>query len=104
MRVSYWDGFDLVADEWVCLEHSGYAKRKADAWWSERSKNAPPNKIETAIAIAKAGGLAEPTAIMVRNEPGSRWVAIDGYELPQPPLPCESAWVDFVDKDEEAPF
>src|SRR5690606_37345706 len=32
MRVSYMDGVNVVADEWVCVEHEGYARNKALAW------------------------------------------------------------------------
>ena len=33
MRVDYRVGFNLWQSEWVCFEHTGYARRKAEAWW-----------------------------------------------------------------------
>lgn len=36
LRVDYLDGFRTVVSEWVCLEHDGYARAKAEAWWHER--------------------------------------------------------------------
>lgn len=42
LRVDYWSG-DLikrkVASEWVCFEHTGYARQKAEAWWKRRDEN-----------------------------------------------------------------
>jgi DNA repair protein RadD len=35
IKVSYWCGMN-VYDEWVCLEHSGYAKSKAIHWYQDR--------------------------------------------------------------------
>ena len=34
LRVEYYDGFVRVASEWVCLSHEHYARRKAEAFWS----------------------------------------------------------------------
>ena len=36
MRVDYYSGLRRVASEWVCFEHTGFARAKAEAWWSRR--------------------------------------------------------------------
>jgi len=36
MRVEYWSGLRRVACEWVCFEHTGFARAKAEQWWSVR--------------------------------------------------------------------
>ncbi len=36
MRVEYWSGLRRVAQEWVCFEHTGFARAKAEQWWSKR--------------------------------------------------------------------
>lgn len=36
LRVDYWSGLRCVASEWVCFDHVGYARKKADAWWRAR--------------------------------------------------------------------
>ena len=35
VRVTYWCGLQTF-DEWICIEHQGYARAKADAWLRER--------------------------------------------------------------------
>lgn len=37
MRVDYYSGIKRVASEWVCFEHQGFARAKAEIWWSKRS-------------------------------------------------------------------
>lgn len=36
LRVDYYAGLKRVASEWVCFEHSGWARAKAEAWWQRR--------------------------------------------------------------------
>lgn len=36
LRVEYFAGFLRLASEWVCLDHSGYARQKAERWLNER--------------------------------------------------------------------
>ena len=38
LRVEYYDGLMCAAKEWICLSHEGYARRKAESWWKQRSK------------------------------------------------------------------
>ena len=36
--------------EWLCFDHDGYAKRKAEQWWVKMGGNVPtPNSVEQAI-------------------------------------------------------
>ena len=37
LRVEYWCGLRIVAREWVCLNHQGFARAKAERWWSVRN-------------------------------------------------------------------
>jgi hypothetical protein len=37
MRVDYKIGWHECKSEWVCFEHSGFARQKAIAWWKRRS-------------------------------------------------------------------
>lgn len=39
LRVEYWSGLRVVAKEWVCFEHTGFARAKAEAWWATRFSN-----------------------------------------------------------------
>ena len=36
LRVDYFCGFLKVASEWVCFDHIGFARKKAEQWWRQR--------------------------------------------------------------------
>jgi len=75
LKVDYFSGFLRVASEWVCLEHTGYARQKAVAWYVARR---PDGYTHTPSAVSQLlewidGGftLKTPTSILVR-EPVSK--------------------------------
>lgn len=72
MRVEYWSGLRSVAREWVCFEHQGFARAKAEAWWSRRGGGAVPRNV--AAALAAADDLPTPARVVV-NESG-KWPEI----------------------------
>jgi DNA repair protein RadD len=49
--------------EWVCLEHDGYPRRKAHAWWRARSVIPPPATV--AEALQRTDMLKTPRRILV---------------------------------------
>jgi DNA repair protein RadD len=65
LRVSYHAGMRLVAREWVCLEHQGYARTKARLWWKRRAgpHSEPPETIDE--ALNRLDELAVPSEILV---------------------------------------
>lgn len=67
LRVSYELGMATVS-EWVCFEHppGGFARRKAEQWWSKRSPTPPPATVADALA-AIGHDFREPSAITVRH-------------------------------------
>lgn len=69
LRVDCWSGFARYS-EWVCLEHEGYARKKAEAWWRQRTDPSEPvpSDVADALLIAEDGGLREPEAIRVRPD------------------------------------
>jgi len=86
MRVDYRIGLGEWQPEFICVEHTGYARSKAEAWWRERSREPVPETAAQAVAIAQAGGLAEPSAITVRSVAGEKYDRIVDYRLaPLPP-------------------
>jgi DNA repair protein RadD len=89
MRVDYKVGWHEYKSEWVCFEHTGYARRKAVAWWKRRSPEPVPETAEEAVALAQAGRLAPTLAITVRNVAGEEYDRINGYELGDVPPPLE---------------
>lgn len=70
MRVDYNAGNLMCAtvSEWVCFEHSGYARQKAVTWWEQRSRLPVPATVDEAVAIAQRGELLEPRSITFQKE------------------------------------
>jgi DNA repair protein RadD len=90
LRVDYQVGWNQWQSEWVCVEHTGYARAKAEAWWRRRSLSPAPRSAEIAVACGEAGGLAKPLKITVRSVPGERYDRIVDYELgPVPEAPLD---------------
>ena len=65
LRVDYFSGFRLVASEWVCIEHTGYPRAKAERWWAQRCPTPCPQTV--AEALDAAPSLREPGRITVQT-------------------------------------
>lgn len=86
LRVDYEIGLYLRKSEWVCLEHTGYARAKAEKWWQARSNEPVPMTVEYALELIEAGALAETTEITVRCIAGEKYDRIISHVLePKPP-------------------
>jgi DNA repair protein RadD len=85
MRVTYFDGLIAVADEWVCVEHSGFAGDRAADWWSTRTHEPMPDSASEAARLAGLGYLSEPIKIAVMKRPGERFKTISKYWLGEKP-------------------
>lgn len=59
---------DKWISEWVCLEHEGFAGKKAYDWWNQRSNVAPPDNIEDAVLLFNVGALAETTQLITTKD------------------------------------
>jgi DNA repair protein RadD len=97
--------------EWVCPEHDGWARKRFEKWWLERSNDPLPETAAEAVDIANAGGLAIPISITVRRIPGERFDKIIRCELGEIPegvaanLQNLDAWGDPLPADfDEVPF
>ena len=103
MRVDYRIGQFTSVSEWVCFEHSGYARWKAAAWWKARSFDPVPATAEEAVALANCGALALTKTITVRSVAGERFDRIVDYELGEKP---EAVWQATAvgDFDDDCPF
>ncbi len=55
MRIDYRTGFNDYHSEWVCPEHTGYARGKFEAWWRARSNDPFPGSVEEAVDLADTG-------------------------------------------------
>jgi DNA repair protein RadD len=81
LRVDYKVGWHRWKSEWVCLEHTGYARGKAVAWWKKRSRLPVPTTAVEAVEIAKAGGLADTKSITVRSVTGEEHDRITDHQF-----------------------
>lgn len=79
MRIDYMIGFNDFQAEWVCPEHTGYARRKFEKWWRERTEIDPPGTAAECVQIAQKGYLKKPVAITVKTTAGQRFPEIVKY-------------------------
>jgi DNA repair protein RadD len=63
LRVEYHCGL-AIHREWVCFEHQGYARLKAEGWWQRRSVAPLPATADE--AISGSASLLRPSHIFVR--------------------------------------
>jgi len=73
MRVEYEHGFASVEREWICFEHTGWARQKAESWWKQRSNTPAPNNSQDAVNLANAGALAKTTQVTVEHISGEKF-------------------------------
>jgi DNA repair protein RadD len=75
--------------EWVCFEHTGYARQKAVAWWRQRAPGMPvPRTVTEALAWSRE--IAAPSEIAVR--PSGRFTEIVSVRFDScPPASAPSA-------------
>ncbi|HZT79159.1 MAG TPA: DEAD/DEAH box helicase family protein [Gemmataceae bacterium] len=99
MRVDYKVGWHEYKSEWVCFEHTGYARQKAVAWWKQRSHEPVPETAEDAVALAQNGRLAPAREITVRSVAGEDFDRIVSYELGDipPALDDQNLAADAID-------
>jgi DNA repair protein RadD len=92
LRVEYRTGYNEFQSEWVCFEHTGYARNKAEIWWRQRSNALVPETASEAVVLAEAGALCETKSITIRSVTGEKYDAIVGYELGDKPAWREPGW------------
>lgn len=80
LRVDYFSGFLRVASEWICLEHTGYARQKSAQWWSARTESAVPETVD--LALDATAALRIPAALHIRPAAsGSGYPEIVKYDF-----------------------
>ncbi|RLS54304.1 MAG: DNA helicase [Planctomycetota bacterium] len=88
LRVDYRLGLDYWVSEWICLEHTGWARRKAEQWWKARSPDPVPDSAQRAADLAEAGALAHTEFVTVRSVAGEKFERILHCKLGPKPEPC----------------
>lgn len=80
LQVTYLCGL-RTAREWVCLEHSGFARSRAVRWWLDRSPQAAvPRSVDD--ALGHTAQLIKPTRIRVQKR--GKYHEIIGHEFDTP--------------------
>ena len=97
VQVDYEIGFNRFQSEWVCPQHTGYARDKFVRWWKERSKAPVPNDVITALVFIREGALAPVKKITVKTVTGDKFDRVTGYEFgPIPEFTPEPGWNDAI--------
>ena len=88
VRVTYDIDYLTHYSEWLCPEHTGYARRKFEKWWREHAHpDCPmPRTAEEVCEHEFAGMLREVKEITVRFVSGQKYPEITGCELGEFPL------------------
>jgi len=101
LRVDYSIGFNDTVSEWICVEHDGFARKKAKKWWDERCGVPCPRTAAEAVKIAQAGFLRKPDTIEI--EPDGKYQRVTSAtfsaDIPSTkPFDTEGGLSDFVDE------
>ena len=88
VRVTYDIDYLTHYSEWLCPEHTGYARRKFEKWWREHAHpDCPmPNTADEVCEHDFAGMMREVKEITVRFVSGEKYPEITGCELGDFPL------------------
>ena len=106
---SLYDSECLYFSEWVCPEHTGYARSKFEKWWAARASSEfpMPSKAEDVCEANFMGFLRKVTKVTVRRVAGKNYPDIVGYEFGDFPesSPCygQEEQIDEADID-DLPF
>jgi DNA repair protein RadD len=76
LRVSYQCGY-MTFSEWICLEHQGFSRLKAEAWWHALADAPVPLTVEE--ALQREDEIAWPSHIRV--EPDGKYWRIVGRRI-----------------------
>jgi DNA repair protein RadD len=79
MRVDYYSGLLRVASEWVCFNHVGYPKQKAQDWWLKRDKMVMPSGTQMALDYLQSRKIIEPVRIATRKN--GKYTEVKDYEF-----------------------
>ncbi len=104
MRVDYQLGRNYWQSEFICFEHEGFARQKAEAWWRQRSPDPVPDRAEAAVTLANAGALRLTNAVTVRSVTRERFNRIVKCELGAMPDDPQMEAIASSALDDDVPF
>lgn len=102
LKVSYYSNLKIFS-EYICVEHEGYAKNKANIWWKERANCKSPDTIVAAMYLLDS--LKKPTHITVwtnKKYPEiMQYLYKDDSIIDVQIVEEETKWIDY---DDSIPF
>ena len=107
MRVQYKVGLNTYISEWVCFEHTGFARQKAEGWWKQRSDDPVPDDSSLAVHFAENNRLKEPVKITVKSVSGEKFDRIVSYQFDTTAADnwqSDQPEPQYVPADDEIPF
>ena len=76
LRADYYLGLGRRVCEWVCVEHTGYARAKAETWWAARSDEPLPATVDETLRAIRLDGLRTPSRVRIAPEPGTKYIKL----------------------------
>lgn len=110
LQVTYRTNFShSVVREWLCPEHDGFARKKFEKWWKEKSNVEPPHSAEVAANYARSGALAVPMSIKCTCKKGDHFWKVEWRDVGPIPTDFDATKVktasdDFEEFDEFGAF
>ena len=95
VRVTYWCGLRECYSEWLCPEHTGYARRKFEDWFNARRANDEipvPRSVDEFLECEFAGCVRKTREITLRRVAGEKFP--DVVASVPGDLPEGSPWLD----------
>jgi len=97
LRADYYLGLGRRVCEWVCVEHTGYARAKAKSWWAARSDEPLPDTVEDALRAIRLDGLRTPSRVQIAPEPGTKYIKLIAAEFATPAMSGKNDPTDDMD-------
>ena len=76
--------------EWICPEHSGFAREKFKQWWGRMTRAAIPNTVQDCLCMMDSNILADVKSITVKKD--GKWDRVVHHQIG--PRPFKSEWLD----------
>lgn len=106
LRLEYrCEGANLIfIKEWICVEHEGFAFRKARQWWAEHSVAPMPETVSDAVHLFNCGALRVPRRICCKKENGFWRVLEREFDDERPETWESEPVVSALFENDEEPF
>lgn len=81
LKIIYWVDGLAPFKEWICPQHSGFARERFVDWWDEKTSCPIPSDVATAKRYIDAGALSTPKKIKVTRKPADKFPRIEWLDF-----------------------